>query len=93
MQIYCYDGDLFTDFKEAIKGNGKLRALSVLFEVKKVYVSLSSFETADVQTEFKGFECVITVLKCTYILLIYFHNNKKKKQQICKYAYTALGHV
>jgi len=63
MQIYCYDGDLFTDFKEAIKGNGKLRALSVLFEVKKVYVSLSSFETADVQTEFKGFECVITVLK------------------------------
>lgn len=33
MQIYCYDGDLFTDFKEAIKGNGKLRALSVLFEI------------------------------------------------------------
>lgn len=56
MQIYCYDGDLFTDFEEAIKGNGKLRALSILFEVKKkVYVSLSSFETADVQTEFKGF--------------------------------------
>lgn len=35
MQIYCYDGDLFTDFEEAIKGNGKLRALSILFEVKK----------------------------------------------------------
>lgn len=56
MQIYCYDGDLFTDFEEAIKGNGKLRALSILFEVKKkLYVSLSSFQTADVQTEFKGF--------------------------------------
>ncbi|XP_065599567.1 receptor-type tyrosine-protein phosphatase zeta isoform X3 [Cyrtonyx montezumae] len=33
MQIYCYDADLFTDFEEAIKGNGKLRALSVLFEI------------------------------------------------------------
>uniref|UniRef100_A0A8C3L4X1 protein-tyrosine-phosphatase n=1 Tax=Chrysolophus pictus TaxID=9089 RepID=A0A8C3L4X1_CHRPC len=33
MQIYCYDGDLFTDFEEAIKGNGKLRALSILFEI------------------------------------------------------------
>uniref|UniRef100_A0A8C2TBI6 protein-tyrosine-phosphatase n=1 Tax=Coturnix japonica TaxID=93934 RepID=A0A8C2TBI6_COTJA len=35
MQIYCYDGDLFTDFEEAVKGNGKLRALSILFKVKK----------------------------------------------------------
>uniref|UniRef100_A0A8C8BFX0 Receptor-type tyrosine-protein phosphatase zeta n=1 Tax=Otus sunia TaxID=257818 RepID=A0A8C8BFX0_9STRI len=33
MQIYCYDADQFTDFEEAIKGNGKLRALSVLFEI------------------------------------------------------------
>ncbi|NXJ16055.1 PTPRZ phosphatase, partial [Odontophorus gujanensis] len=33
MQIYCYDADLFTDFEEAIKGNGKLRALSILFEI------------------------------------------------------------
>ncbi|XP_068021309.1 receptor-type tyrosine-protein phosphatase zeta isoform X5 [Melanerpes formicivorus] len=33
MQIYCYDADQFTDFEEAIKGNGKLRALSILFEV------------------------------------------------------------
>ncbi|XP_048158331.1 receptor-type tyrosine-protein phosphatase zeta isoform X6 [Corvus hawaiiensis] len=33
MQIYCYDADQFTDFEEAVKGNGKLRALSVLFEI------------------------------------------------------------
>ncbi|XP_074726275.1 receptor-type tyrosine-protein phosphatase zeta isoform X5 [Strix uralensis] len=33
MQIYCYDADQFTDFEEAIKGNGKLRALSILFEI------------------------------------------------------------
>ncbi|XP_015708385.2 receptor-type tyrosine-protein phosphatase zeta isoform X10 [Coturnix japonica] len=33
MQIYCYDGDLFTDFEEAVKGNGKLRALSILFKI------------------------------------------------------------
>ncbi|KAM6096432.1 receptor-type tyrosine-protein phosphatase zeta isoform 2-T2 [Chlamydotis macqueenii] len=33
MQIYCYDADQFTDFEEAIQGNGKLRALSVLFEI------------------------------------------------------------
>ncbi|XP_074454735.1 receptor-type tyrosine-protein phosphatase zeta isoform X7 [Larus michahellis] len=33
MQIYCYDADQFTSFEEAIKGNGKLRALSVLFEI------------------------------------------------------------
>ncbi|XP_075283796.1 receptor-type tyrosine-protein phosphatase zeta isoform X2 [Opisthocomus hoazin] len=32
MQIYCYDADQFTNFEEAIKGNGKLRALSILFE-------------------------------------------------------------
>ncbi|XP_005305726.2 receptor-type tyrosine-protein phosphatase zeta isoform X7 [Chrysemys picta bellii] len=33
MQIYCYDADQFTNFEAAIKGNGKLRALSILFEV------------------------------------------------------------
>ncbi|XP_075599300.1 receptor-type tyrosine-protein phosphatase zeta isoform X6 [Balearica regulorum gibbericeps] len=33
MQIYCYDAEQFTDFEEAIKGNGKLRALSILFEI------------------------------------------------------------
>ncbi|NXX62541.1 PTPRZ phosphatase, partial [Scopus umbretta] len=33
MQIYCYDADQFTSLEEAIKGNGKLRALSVLFEI------------------------------------------------------------
>ncbi|XP_064278350.1 receptor-type tyrosine-protein phosphatase zeta isoform X7 [Passer domesticus] len=33
MQIYCYDADRFTDFEEAVKGNGKLRALSILFEI------------------------------------------------------------
>ncbi|NXA12830.1 PTPRZ phosphatase, partial [Sapayoa aenigma] len=33
MQIYCYDADHFTDFEEAVKGNGKLRALSILFEI------------------------------------------------------------
>ncbi|XP_030816903.1 receptor-type tyrosine-protein phosphatase zeta isoform X3 [Camarhynchus parvulus] len=33
MQIYCYDANQFTDFEEAVKGSGKLRALSVLFEI------------------------------------------------------------
>ncbi|NXG59408.1 PTPRZ phosphatase, partial [Hemiprocne comata] len=33
MQIYCYDADQFTNFEEAIKANGKLRALSILFEI------------------------------------------------------------
>ncbi|XP_053921532.1 receptor-type tyrosine-protein phosphatase zeta isoform X8 [Cuculus canorus] len=33
MQIFCYDADQFTTFEEAIKGNGKLRALSILFEI------------------------------------------------------------
>ncbi|XP_039916931.1 receptor-type tyrosine-protein phosphatase zeta isoform X3 [Hirundo rustica] len=33
MQIYCYDADRFTDFEEAVKGSGKLRALSILFEI------------------------------------------------------------
>uniref|UniRef100_A0A674H7H7 Receptor-type tyrosine-protein phosphatase zeta n=1 Tax=Taeniopygia guttata TaxID=59729 RepID=A0A674H7H7_TAEGU len=33
MQIYCYDADQFTDFEEAVKGGGKLRALSILFEI------------------------------------------------------------
>ncbi|NXI43942.1 PTPRZ phosphatase, partial [Galbula dea] len=33
MQIYCYDADQFTNFEEAIRGNGKLRALSILFEI------------------------------------------------------------
>lgn len=38
MQIYCYDADQFTDFEEAVKGSGKLRALSILFEVNKIYL-------------------------------------------------------
>ncbi|XP_030902134.2 receptor-type tyrosine-protein phosphatase zeta isoform X4 [Melopsittacus undulatus] len=33
MQIYCYDAEEFTNFEEAVKGNGKLRALSILFEI------------------------------------------------------------
>ncbi|XP_036615471.1 receptor-type tyrosine-protein phosphatase zeta isoform X3 [Trichosurus vulpecula] len=33
MQIYCFDPDQFASFEEAVKGKGKLRALSVLFEV------------------------------------------------------------
>ncbi|XP_074840209.1 receptor-type tyrosine-protein phosphatase zeta [Carettochelys insculpta] len=33
MQIYCYDANQFTNLEEAIKGNGKLRALSILFEL------------------------------------------------------------
>ncbi|XP_053107308.1 receptor-type tyrosine-protein phosphatase zeta isoform X4 [Hemicordylus capensis] len=33
MQIYCYDANKFKDIDEAIEGNGRLRALSILFEV------------------------------------------------------------
>ncbi|XP_042638465.1 receptor-type tyrosine-protein phosphatase zeta [Orycteropus afer afer] len=33
MQIYCFDADRFSSFEEAVKGKGRLRALSVLFEV------------------------------------------------------------
>uniref|UniRef100_G1LCC1 Receptor-type tyrosine-protein phosphatase zeta n=1 Tax=Ailuropoda melanoleuca TaxID=9646 RepID=G1LCC1_AILME len=33
MQIYCFDADRFSSFEEAVKGRGKLRALSILFEV------------------------------------------------------------
>ncbi|XP_004856508.1 receptor-type tyrosine-protein phosphatase zeta isoform X6 [Heterocephalus glaber] len=33
MQIYCFDMDRFSSFEEAIKGKGRLRALSILFEV------------------------------------------------------------
>ncbi|XP_072508994.1 receptor-type tyrosine-protein phosphatase zeta isoform X2 [Notamacropus eugenii] len=33
MQIYCFDPDQFASFEEAVKGKGKLRALSILFEV------------------------------------------------------------
>ncbi|XP_012576427.1 PREDICTED: receptor-type tyrosine-protein phosphatase zeta isoform X2 [Condylura cristata] len=33
MQIYCFDADQFSSFEEAAKGKGKLRALSILFEV------------------------------------------------------------
>nr|XP_051704867.1 receptor-type tyrosine-protein phosphatase zeta isoform X1 [Oryctolagus cuniculus] len=33
MQIYCFDVDRFSSFEEAVKGKGKIRALSILFEV------------------------------------------------------------
>uniref|UniRef100_A0A8D2CXF7 Receptor-type tyrosine-protein phosphatase zeta n=1 Tax=Sciurus vulgaris TaxID=55149 RepID=A0A8D2CXF7_SCIVU len=33
MQIYCFDADRFSSFDEAVKGKGRLRAVSVLFEV------------------------------------------------------------
>ncbi|XP_017369379.1 receptor-type tyrosine-protein phosphatase zeta isoform X4 [Cebus imitator] len=33
MQIYCFDADRFSSFEEAVRGKGKLRALSILFEV------------------------------------------------------------
>ncbi|XP_007643549.1 receptor-type tyrosine-protein phosphatase zeta isoform X4 [Cricetulus griseus] len=33
MQVYCFDSDRFSSFEEAVKGKGRLRALSVLFEV------------------------------------------------------------
>nr|XP_060633712.1 receptor-type tyrosine-protein phosphatase zeta isoform X1 [Anolis sagrei ordinatus] len=33
MQIYCYDPNRFADIDKAIEGNGKLRVLSILFEV------------------------------------------------------------
>ncbi|XP_054548573.1 receptor-type tyrosine-protein phosphatase zeta isoform X2 [Talpa occidentalis] len=33
MQIYCFDADQFSSFEAAAKGKGKLRALSILFEV------------------------------------------------------------
>ncbi|KAJ6656215.1 hypothetical protein lerEdw1_004046 [Lerista edwardsae] len=33
MQIYCYDAKKFVDIDKAIEENGKLRALSILFEV------------------------------------------------------------
>ncbi|XP_043445289.1 receptor-type tyrosine-protein phosphatase zeta isoform X4 [Prionailurus bengalensis] len=33
MQIYGFDADRFSSFEEAVKGKGKLRALSILFEI------------------------------------------------------------
>ncbi|XP_055973926.1 receptor-type tyrosine-protein phosphatase zeta isoform X3 [Sorex fumeus] len=33
MQIYCFDADQFSSFDDAVKEKGKLRALSILFEV------------------------------------------------------------
>ncbi|XP_023596674.1 receptor-type tyrosine-protein phosphatase zeta isoform X3 [Trichechus manatus latirostris] len=33
MQIYCFDADRFSSFEEAVKGKGRLRALSILFEI------------------------------------------------------------
>uniref|UniRef100_Q62656-2 Isoform 2 of Receptor-type tyrosine-protein phosphatase zeta n=1 Tax=Rattus norvegicus TaxID=10116 RepID=Q62656-2 len=33
MQIYCFDADRFSSFEETVKGKGRLRALSILFEI------------------------------------------------------------
>ncbi|KAM7121713.1 receptor-type tyrosine-protein phosphatase zeta isoform 4-T4 [Molossus nigricans] len=33
MQIYCFAEDQFSNFEDAVKGKGKIRALSILFEV------------------------------------------------------------
>uniref|UniRef100_A0A803TKX3 Receptor-type tyrosine-protein phosphatase zeta n=1 Tax=Anolis carolinensis TaxID=28377 RepID=A0A803TKX3_ANOCA len=33
MQIYCYDPNRFADIDKAVEGNGRLRVLSILFEV------------------------------------------------------------
>ncbi|CAH2278147.1 receptor-type tyrosine- phosphatase zeta isoform X3 [Pelobates cultripes] len=33
MQIFCYDNDQFKSFDDAVSGNGKLKALSILFKV------------------------------------------------------------
>ncbi|XP_078536887.1 receptor-type tyrosine-protein phosphatase zeta isoform X8 [Lissotriton helveticus] len=33
MQIYCYNVDLFKSFDEAVQENGKIKALSILYEV------------------------------------------------------------
>ncbi|XP_066218661.1 receptor-type tyrosine-protein phosphatase zeta isoform X3 [Saccopteryx leptura] len=33
MQIYCFDADQVSSFEEAVQGKGKIRALSILFEV------------------------------------------------------------
>jgi receptor-type tyrosine-protein phosphatase zeta len=37
MQIYCFDADRFSSFEEAVKGKGRLRALSTLFEVITIH--------------------------------------------------------
>ncbi|XP_054980195.1 receptor-type tyrosine-protein phosphatase zeta isoform X3 [Sorex araneus] len=51
MQIYCFDADQFSSFDDAVKGKGKLRALSILFEV-------GLEENLDYQTIIDGIESV-----------------------------------
>lgn len=52
MQIYCFDVDQFSSFEEAVKGKGKIRALSILFEVIIIlrFNANSIFESHEIWT-------------------------------------------